>query len=214
MPIIADIQRYAVIAVLHPVGHQAGQILQRIQRIAAMADDEAEVLAFQRQYTAVFLFLHGDGRAFRAHAFEQLSQVFLRSRSRCNFHKYPYPRGASAKQAERLFLRGLQDFHLHFVRREAEFRGSSLPGFLYRGGFLDRFLEHDSTSLSLLVVSLCGSARCFGEAEQRRFRCFKLILLFSQPVLQPVQNLPSFPPAAGSNFPARQLFHRHSPRGA
>ena len=211
LAVVADIQRHTVIAVLHPIRHQASQILQRVKRVAAMADDKTEILAFERQHTAVFFLLNFNGRTFRAHSFEQLGQVFLCGGSRRDFHEYPHPRGASAKQAECLFLRRLQDLHLYFVRREAEFRGSSLPGFLYCGGFLDRFLEHDSTSLSLLVVSL-WPAPCYAG----RTAAFPLLLLIPplfRPLPQPARTLLPSPAAPVPNPLSQQPPPPHLPHG-
>ena len=148
--VIADVDGDPVIGVVHPVGDQAGEILQRVQGIPPAADDKAQVLALQTEGAGIFLFLDGDGGAADPHALQNAVQIGRRGGGGGNFNIRAHLGGAAAEKAERLFLRHLQDFELQLVFFKPQLGRRRPLGFFQRGRFLNGFFQHASSVLSLI----------------------------------------------------------------
>ena len=145
-PVISHIDGHAVIRVVHPIGHQAGQILQGIEGLAAAADDKAHIVSVQRQYTALSLHLDVDGNLTGPHLPQHTPQVFRRFVRRGYLCKGLHARRTAAKKTQRLFLRHLQDFKLRRLDIQANLPCRGFLGFLKCRRFLDRFFTHGSPS--------------------------------------------------------------------
>ena len=120
--VVADVQRHAVVRLVHVVRHEGGEVLERVERLAAVADDKADILAGQNQLRAGLDLVDLDLDIRQPHTAENGTQVRCRRIGRRLADKRAHLRGAAAEQAKALFLRQLENFKFRLCRVHAELR--------------------------------------------------------------------------------------------
>ena len=108
------------------IRHKAGKILQRVERLPAVANHKANVVPRNGDQRAVLLLLHVEAHVVHAHEREDPAQIFHGGVGRRLADKGPHLGRAAAEEAEGLFHRKLQNL---------EFRFPGLDSKLTAGGF-------------------------------------------------------------------------------
>ena len=128
--VAANVERNAVIRPALVVCNEPRQVLQRVERLAAVTDRNADVLARHDEHRAAALFFrlltHRHLGVRQPERRQNLFQVFRRIFRRGGQHKSAHFRRASAENAQGLFHRQFQHFKLCLFHRDPQFFAGGL----------------------------------------------------------------------------------------
>ena len=142
LAVIADIKRNAEVRILNVVGHQAGQILERVERLPAVPDDKAHVLAGQGDQSAALLLLDVELHVGQPHIGEDVLQILRRSICGAVFDIGAHLCGIAPKKTECLFHGHFQNLEFCLVGLHAQLLACGLKGLFHRIPGSNCFFNH------------------------------------------------------------------------
>ena len=140
LPVVAAVQGDAEVVPFQLVGHQAGKILERVQRLSPAAYHDAQSVPAQGQQRALLLFLDINLHIWKAHRSQNLPEIFRRPCGFAVFLVHPYLcHGCS--EAQKSLLRHFQYLILDLIRAQAQFLTSRFNRLFHSFSCFDLFLH-------------------------------------------------------------------------